>query len=49
MAQVGFVITGMQDENGREEDINLAKIKQRKGAQDWVKRNNNFIDLKLYQ
>lgn len=49
MAQVGFVITGMQDGNGREEDINLAKIKQRKHAQDWVKRNNNFIDLKLYE
>ena len=49
MAQVGFVITGMQGENGREEDINLAKIKQRKAAQDWVKAKNNFIDLKLYQ
>ena len=49
MAQVGFIITGMQDENGREEDINLAKIKQRKVAQDWVKAKNSFIDLKLYQ
>jgi GLPGLI family protein len=39
----------MQDENGKEMDMNLVRIDEREQARKLLKTKNNYIDLQLYR